>query len=384
MTRGDSAAGPTSSGRSGRRPTRAVVVGGVVAAAVVLGGVGAVALTGDDEQGRPRASSSAAPSASPAPVQPLGPSAGGPAAGAAAGASATPTRPPTPVEAWRDAVLAEYAPLAQSAFSAVRTINEWNLDRASATDVRARVEVALDLSQQTARSLAARKPLPGTETALAQYRAGADLYLASLRTTLVATRVPDGPLQMQLRRAGARQRDLGDRVFDLAGTSLVPLLPPEPEVEGFRLDKPPEVPDYDAAGLGVGPPLEAKEPVPGPRRTFQAQRPTQPVAAWLADLERLPLPADARLAQLVAGGTAAEAADVANQFVTASDRLYRVPDPEGARNVSTQVQLGLLVAAEAMRNAQAAALVPAAQRPVLRQSAAELLRVATPLRASRP
>lgn len=292
--------------------------------------------------------------------------------------------PPTRVQAWRDEVLREYSPLAQSSLSAVRMITEWNLGRATAADVAGRVEFALTTSQETVRALAVRTPLPGTQPALTQYRAGAGLYVLSMRTVLAATALPDGDLQSQLRRAAARQRDLGDRLFDLAATSVAPLLPPEPTFPGVRLVRPPDVPDYAAMDLGVGPPLEAAAPVPGPVRTYQDVRPDQAVNRWVQMVADLDAASDAEYAELLRTGASGELAAAARRLVAAADRLHRLPDPRGARGVSTQVQLGMLVAADGLRAAQAASMTPTAERRRLQQVAQELGALAQVLRTARP
>ena len=60
-------------------------------------------------------------------------------------------------------------------------------------------------------------------------------------------------------------------------------------------------------------------------------------------------------------------------FTAAADQLYTAPDPRDERRVSTRVQLGLLVDAEAARAAQAATLLPqGVQRASLRTSAQRL------------
>jgi hypothetical protein len=292
--------------------------------------------------------------------------------------------PPTRVQAWRDEVLREYSPLAQSSLSAVRMITEWNLGRATAADVAGGVEFALTTSQETVRALAVRTPLPGTQPALTQYRAGAGLYVLSMRTVLAATALPDGDLQSQLRRAAARQRDLGDRLFDLAATSVAPLLPPEPTFPGVRLVRPPDVPDYAAMDLGVGPPLEAAAPVPGPVRTYQDVRPDQAANRWVQAVADLDVPSDAEYAELLRTGASGELAAAARRLVAAADRLHRLPDPRGARGVSNQVQLGLLVAADGLRAAQAATMTPTAERRRLQQVAQELGALAQVLCAGRP
>lgn len=288
------------------------------------------------------------------------------------------------VVAWRDEVLREFSPLAQSSFSAVRTITEWNLGRATAEDVAARVDIALATSQETVAALASREPVEGTAPALAQYRAGADLYLTSLHTVRVATRLPDGALQTQLRRAAARQRDLGDRLFDLAGTTLSPLLPAERDFSEVRLEKPPEVPDYTAIDLGVGPPLESRPPTPGRPRTYQSSRPEQDAGEWLTAVSQLDLPSSEYCAQLASTGSAEELATAARQAQQAADTLHSLPDPRARRGVSTQLQLALLVLSDGLRAAQAAALVPPAQQPELRSVAQELVEVGASLRSVQP
>lgn len=355
------------------------MLAGVLALALVgTGAAVAVSRSGDRATASPSSAAAPAVTSAPAPA--------GSAARPLTGPSSAPSSaaPSTPVSTWHDQVLRDFSPLAQSSFSAVRTITEWNLGRATATDVRTRVQVALTTSQETIASLAARRPLPGTETALTQYRAGADLYIGSLQTVLNATYLTPGGLQTQVRRAAARQRDLGDRLYDLAQSSLAPLLPAQPDFDGVEFQKPPEVPDYDAIDLGVGPPLASAQPAPGPVRTFQAKRPEQSAQAWVRQLEQLQFPTTDELLRQLQSGSAARLGETAQRLVLDSDELNDLPDPEGHRNVSTQVQLGLLVEADALRTAQAATLAPAAQRLGLRQAAAGLGRIGTSLVSARP
>ncbi|MCW2614950.1 MAG: hypothetical protein JWN08_1944, partial [Frankiales bacterium] len=298
-------------------------------------------------------------------ARPPGP--GAPASPAASpGATEAPT---TPAGVWKADVLREFQPLTGSSFSAVRTIVEWNEGRATPADVAARIDAAVPLILQTQTSLDGREPFPGAPDALVQYRAAADLYLDSLLVVRTATTVPAGPLQDQLRAAGARQRDLGDRLFDLASTTLAPLLPPVRAIEGVEVRKPPEVPDYSSIDLGVGPPLESQAPSPRPVRVFQDSRAVQSLADWLQDVQDADVPTDTELAQALGSGTASELAGLARRLRSASDQLYARPDPEGGRVASTQVQLSLLVQSEAARVAQAATLLSGKERSDLRLAA---------------
>lgn len=364
--RSTAAAVPTPEQGAGRRRRVGIAAATAVVLALAAAG-GAFALSGGDE--RPADTRRAAP-ASPTP--------------SAEGPTTAPSPSSSPVQAWRDGVTRDYQQLAGSSFSAVRTVTEWNLGRASAADVAGRVEVALVSSQDTVTALAARAPLPGTEQALGEYRAAADLYVQSLRTVLVATRLPAGPLQTQLRRASARVRDLGDRLFDQAGVSLAPLLPSERSFDGVEVRKPPDVPDYDAIDLGVGPPLVPTARTGGAVRTYQQKRPEQPAAAWRAALARIDPPAPAEVAALLRSGTAAQRAATAGRLVAASDALRAMPDPFGKRTVSTQVQLALLVHADALYAAQAAALLQGADRSRMTEVATSLAATATTLRALQP
>lgn len=306
------------------------------------------------------------------------------AASTPSGATPGPVATPSAVQAWRDGVVRDFQQLSGSSFSAVRTVTEWNLGRASAGDVAARAEIAVVSSQDTVDALAARQPLPGTQQSLTEYRAAADLYQQSMRIVLAAAKLPAGALQTQLRRSSARVRDLGDRLFDQAGVTLAPLLPPDRTFEGVEVRKPPDVPDYDAIDLGVGPPLEPAPPAPGPVRTYQAQRPEQPVDAWVQALERLSAPSSQEVAALVGTGTDAQRAAAARRLVEVADDLRAEADPQGARAVSTQVQLAFLVHSDALRTAQAAALVPVPLRRGLAVVAEQLAGTAATLREIRP
>lgn len=298
-----------------------------------------------------------------------------PARPAAAGASATafpadsPAPPGSAAEAWREVVLADYRPLASSSFSAIRTIVEWGLGRATAADVAARVDLALPSIRETQQALAARKPFAPAPQALVDYRAATALYLHSMQTVRVATVLPPGPLQDQLRRSAARIRDLGDRVFDQASVVLEPYRAPGRDNPDVELRKPAEVPDYAASELGVGPPLESSPASPGQVREYQQTRPVQPLQAWLQAVARVDVPVDSELSRHLAAGSASELAALARRLVAASDALHALPDPQDERLVSTQVQLSLLVQAEAARAAQAAILVSGASSGDLRTAA---------------
>lgn len=294
---------------------------------------------------------------SPAPV-----SASGPPAPARAGS----------VSSWREGVRADYQPLATSALTALQSLNAWRQGQSTATSVAPAFRLALAGSRTTRAALARRTTVGGTERSALLFQETADLYTSSLGTALTATTLPGGMLQGQLQRTTARLRDLADRVFEQGNDLIRTLLPPGADTSGVEVRRVADVTDYDSVELGVGPPLEARPAAPRPLRTFQDDRPQQSLASWRAAVTSLHITPPAQVDRITGSATGPQLAAAARGLVAAADALYALPDPRGGRYASTHAQLGLQVAAEALRSAQAATLVKGADAVELRAVSRQL------------
>jgi hypothetical protein len=194
--------------------------------------------------------------------------------------------------------------------------------------------------------------------------------------TVVALDAPPGPLTQQVTLAGARSRELGDRVFDRGRALLVPVLPTT-TVAGVEVVLPPDVPDWVAEGLAPGPPLDDPPPAPAATPPVRvADRPEQSAASWsravagsgapvLADLDRALVSPDVRTLQALS-----------RRWQHAVDRMRNQPDPKGDRQGADRLYLQWLVAAEAARVGEASALNPTPDRSTLIDAAGRLAAVA--------
>jgi hypothetical protein len=300
--------------------------------------------------------------------------------GARTGSTGRPVTDAAAVSSWREGVREDYQSLASASLAALQTLNAWEAGEADASQAAVTAKVALEGSQATGRALADRRPAPGTDRSLFLFRASADLYAYSFRTVLTAAALAPGDMQTQLLRSAARLRDLGDRVFDQGSDGVENLLPPQPDVEGVEVRRAPDVTDYDSVDLGAGPPLEPRAQTPRPLRTYQADRPEQSVAAWRKALADLAPPTATEVSALIASGSPDELAAAARTLTAVADALHAMPDPQDGRRDSTQLQLGLQASAEALRAAQAGALLGAQHRGELRNLARDVSDLAGDLR----
>jgi hypothetical protein len=74
-------------------------------------------------------------------------------------------------------------------------------------------------------------------------------------------------------------------------------------------------------------------------------------------VHRIDIPPAGELAAAITSGDASRLQQLSNRFVGAANAVNATPDPQGQREISTTVRLGLLVDAESARVAQAATLV---------------------------
>ena len=258
--------------------------------------------------------------------------------------------------------LADLRPLTGLVVNLGQGLTAWRTGKTSAKDMGAaldRFDLAL-VDAQTA--IDRRAPLPAAPRAVVDLRLTADLYLAAVRVGRAATEQPAGALRDQLVLQFFRLRNLGDRVFDQSDAELAPLLGAPREVEGVTIVRAPEVPDWVSIKLAAGPPLATAPLSVGSPRAYQSIRPTESVQDWVARTRALAIPSGAEEAAALRAGSLQQLGQLADRLTSASANLYGGPDPRGERLVSTRVQLGLLIDAEAARAAQSARLVKGTSR----------------------
>ena len=124
-----------------------------------------------------------------------------------------------------------------------------------------------------------------------------------------------------------------------------------------------DVPSFAGSDLAPGPPLSMAKPGAPADRRYEEFRPEGPYATWQAAVEAAKIPTVEAEAKAIKDAGIEELDDLAEQLTAASDLLYAAPDPMDERELSTRVQLGLLVQAEAMRTAQVSRLVDDKLRP---------------------
>lgn len=280
---------------------------------------------------------------------------------------------PTPAQLWREEVLLDFTPTKAALRGFVESLEGWTgKDEARANQARA----ALAGFLATRDALAERTALPAAPRALANYQAAAVLYVEAGRLATAGARLPGGDLQEQTRLTVKRLRALGDRVFDQAGVELAPHMQAG-AVPDLGAARSAEVPLWSAIGLAPGEPLAGPLPVGGAIRGYEQVRPEQEFPAWAADVAKAGVPAVTDLVTTVADGPPARLRTLADALSEAADALYAVPDPAGERALSTRVQLGLLVQAEAVRVAQVAELAGGSTGSALTEVARTLLLVGT-------
>jgi len=303
----------------------------------------------------------------------LGLAAGGLAV-ALGGSSTTPTTSDAPVPdptptslagQWRADALSDFKPVNAVIVGTIQALEGWRSGAVSAKDVAATLTGAIPAVRETRTALARRTPLFQAPQALTDFRLAADLYLESLELARIgAVSSAKGDLLTQLQLTSTRLRTLADRVFDQAGAELEPYDPRQREVDGVVVQRPAEVPDWEAISLGAGPPLDVA-PTPASPRARETARPQVPLSSWRSSFAVLAVPSGTTEAAALRSGEVSELRDLARALVAGSDGLRLLPDPEGRRTDSTRVQLALLVHAEAARVGQLAALLPSSRSALL-------------------
>ena len=305
------------------------------------------------------------------------------------GSAATPTTPsnaasPAAIAAWNTVAGNALGELGRQEPLLAQQEQQWEsgaiTTAAFVTDLQKTQSVMA--AAQTA--VASLPPYPGQPAVVQRYQQTVALEVVVPRIQLSATAMVAAPLRQQVMLISDRVRELADRTFDqgrvLTAAGLVPTGVPA----GSAVDLPLEVPDWAAEGLAAGPPLAVPPPAPDrypPVR--QGPRPTQPLAEWLASVERAGLPSAAAVQAALSDGRPGPLGTLAATLDRDAGVLASQADPAvtDGRELSDRLRLSLLVEEEACRLGQARALgAPAG----LASDAAPLMQVAAALRAGVP
>lgn len=281
-----------------------------------------------------------------------GDASGGPTTTVAPDPSAS-TAPAAVDDEWNAALEQALRPLSTALTELAGGADRWSngaLDDDGFAKLLAQVEPAVE-SVRAQVSALGDHPTEALATPLVE--AMAELYVRAVDAHGRALDATDPDLAAQYDRLGRRLRILGDRVFDRARERTLAPVDPGPDV---RLVLPAEVPDWNRLELSAGPPLEptsSDRPDATPLER-EDERATQPGQAWRDDVAALDAPG---LAEIDADVGDADALGAhARALVVAAEAMRSVPVPGDDRGLADRVALGWLIAADAARAAQLAAL----------------------------
>jgi hypothetical protein len=243
-------------------------------------------------------------------------------------------------------------------------MNDWKLKKAKNSEVDASADLALQQFLETRDLLVDRTAFDQAPRALADYRDSVELYIAHARLAKLGVKAADNEdLNRQIQLIMGRIRYIADRLYDLGSDEMAPFTFQNNDIEGFEYARTVDVPSFAGTDLAPGPPLSQARPAGGATREYQDVRPEEPFDTWKAAVDGAKIPTTAEETKAIKSGSLDELDKLSGQLTAASDSLHNAPDPMDARVLSTRVQLGLLVQAEAMRAAQVSKLVDAKARP---------------------
>ncbi|MBA3742991.1 hypothetical protein [Sporichthya sp.] len=266
-------------------------------------------------------------------------------------------------DTWKNGIVSDFGSMSQGALNYLKTINDWRTGKAKDPEVDAASGLALDNFLLTRDLLVDRAGFDQAPRALVNYRDSVELYIAHARLAKLGVGVKDDQLNRQIQLIMGRLRYVADRFYDLGGDEMKPYVFEDRAVEGFEFTRAVDVPSFAGTDLAPGPPLALAKPAASQTREYQEVRPEEEFATWATTVEAAKVPTAEAEAKAIKNGTADELDTFAEQLTAASDYLHAAPDPLDERELSTRVQLGLLVQAEAMRSAQVSKLVPDKLRP---------------------
>jgi hypothetical protein len=321
--------------RAAREPRRSLVPL-VAAAMLVAAGVSGVLAWSLTSSGK----SHPAPASSPQPTP-----------------SGTPTG--TPGDHYATGVLEDFGNMSGALVSYMQTLQGWRDGKVDDAQMGTVVNGLLGDVSATQQALTARAPFPAAPQALYDYRATADLYGQAALLTQAAIAVPHGELRTQVQLAVLRVQTLADRIFDQGAAEMKPFVTPDHQFDSVQIMRADEIPSFGASKLAAGPPLTDVAAAPT-MQPYQTARPQEPLSDWVRLVTDAKIPSESETESAIDSGKASALAADSVTFTRASALLHAAPDPQGERNVSTRIQLALLVDAEATQAGQAATLVPAA------------------------
>ncbi|MGQ0843755.1 MAG: hypothetical protein ACT4QF_06435 [Sporichthyaceae bacterium] len=271
----------------------------------------------------------------------------------------------TPGQVWRDEILRDTAGAGQGTLDYLKVVYDWIGGKTDAANVGTAADRAFTNYMEALDFLSKRTAFGPAPLALANFRDAFQLYTETARLAKLGAGVSDAELRTQIQRQILRLKTLADRVYDLAKSDLEPFTNDGVKsTESFQFTPPEQVPSFAGSEIAPGAPLTFPGSTAPVERAYQPTRPEQDFAAWADAVAKAGIPAPKAEVDAIAKTDLEELGRLAVALTEASNRLYDTPDPKAGRNVSTRIQLGLLVQSEAMRTAQIAALLGKDERPV--------------------
>lgn len=264
---------------------------------------------------------------------------------------------------WKNGIIADFGTMSQGALNYLRSINDWRTGKAKNDEVDIAADLALGQFLLTRKVLVDRVGFEQAPRALVNYRDSVELYIVHARLAKLGAQIKeDDRLNRQIQLMMGRIRYLADRFYDLGSDELESFTIQDREVTGFEYSRAVDVPSFAGTDLAPGPPLTQAKPAASQNREYQNVRPEVEYTAWQTAVEGAEIPRVEDEVKAIKNGSSDELNTLSERLTAASDALHAAPDPLDERLLSTRVQLGLLVQAEAMRAAQVSKLVAADSR----------------------
>lgn len=283
------------------------------------------------------------------------------------GSQPTRTTSDPAAQSWDARAAGAFAPLTTALPNLDGAVARWRSGAVSDADLRTGAVAAIAQIVTARGAVEALPPFPGDGRVNDLYRDSIILDLQAANAYISGADVPAGSaLRDEVTLLGTRLRRLADRVFDRGRALVQPHLgPADPNVV---LNLPEEVPNWITEGLAAGPPLDpdapAVRPLPGASGELRVPtRPAQARSAWLDAVRAAGIPDGAAIATAISptSGSSVSPANapdpaLAKALLKAAEQLRSTPDPVGDREGATRLRLSLLVDADAVYAARAAAL----------------------------
>ncbi len=283
--------------------------------------------------------------------------------------------PKTAAQLWQDGIVKDIAAASQGTLDYLKVIYDWNEGKADSKRVSEAADQAFGRYMEARGLLAQQTAFEPAPRALLDYRDTFELYTETTRLAKLGAGITDEKLRKQVQNQILRLRQLADRFYDLGKTEVT-----GPELkggDGFEYVPTAEVPSFAGSGSAAGPPLSSPGPTPSVKREYQETRPEQDFESWVSTVRKLTVPTGAAMVDAIRKNDEKKLGSLAVAFTEAADALYGIPDPRGNRYLSTRIQLGLLVQAEAMRTGQIAALAAKDERAAATRIAETLALIGT-------